>query len=449
MPATVKKLLERRAKLIADARELVNEHGDDDGNLASDHQQSYDRMMADAAKLQKNAKNLQTLEDNEAGLNAPNDDELPPDHPMEQPGRGGNQLTPENRLAVRSYGRNANGTGQYSNIITGTRGSTAYRQAFSNYLAKGEKGLSAERFAALQSDSAEAAGYMVVSEQFAAGLLKELDNLLSVRRYARVHTVREADSLGIRKRTSRANSFSYSTELALPTVDTSLKYGKKVLRPHPMVGEIKISRDLARRSMMPMDQVAMEEMAGDAAEVEETNFLFGDGQNKPLGVFVDSTDGIDSSRDVVTGSNTTFTADGLLNAKYHLKGRYRNSSLGAIRWMFHREAIRDIAKLKDTEGQYLLRVGLGRQQDAAMPEDSVLGIPVDESELAPNTMTAGNYGGILANWRYYEIADALDLEIQRLDELYARSHEIGFIGRLKNDGLPTMAEAFVRLKFGM
>jgi len=38
------------------------------------------------------------------------------------------------------------------------------------------------------------------------------------------------------------------------------------------------------------------------------------------------------------------------------------------------------------------------------------------------------------------------MEVQRLTELYARTNQIGFIGRLKTDGMPVTEEAFARVK---
>ena len=45
-----------------------------------------------------------------------------------------------------------------------------------------------------------------------------------------------------------------------------------------------------------------------------------------------------------------------------------------------------------------------------------------------------------------ELADALDMQVQRLVELYAESNQDGFIGRLECDGMPALEEAFVRVK---
>jgi HK97 family phage major capsid protein len=251
--------------------------------------------------------------------------------------------------------------------------------------------------------------------------------------------VREADTLGIRKRSAKMNTFAWSSELALAAEDTTLAYGKKVLTPHPATGLIKVSRDLLRRAVMPADQIVREEMAIDAAELLEDGYLTGTGAQQPLGVFTASADGINTGRDVSTGNTITeIRADGLIGAKYALKAQYRQAG---PRWLFHRDAVKMISKLKDGEGRYLWLPGLREGES-----DMLLGLPIDESERAPNTFTTGLYVGLLANWQHYWIADALDLEIQVLIELYAATNQVGYIGRLKTDGMPVTEEAFVRVK---
>jgi HK97 family phage major capsid protein len=436
---TPKELREKRASLIAEARKLVDDHGDKDGNLPADRQAAFDRGMDEADKIKVQYETLERLMQAEAGMKLPTGGAQP--DPEDK--AGGERKVP--KISIRSNKRTKTGELVYAEQPAGARGTAEYQNSFSHYLRHGAKGLSAEQFAALQSDDAEQAGYLVASEQFAAELLKEVDDLLFIRQHARIHTVPEADSLGIRKRTSRMNTFDWSSELAVSTEDTSLKFGKKILTPHHLTGQIKVSRDLVRRSVMSVDSIVREEMARDAGEAMEDGYLLGDGAQKPLGVFVASDDGISTARDVITGSQTSILADNLINAKYTLKAQYRNAS---PRWLFHRDAVKIIRKLRTDEGgagtgDYLWQPGL-----QAMEPDMLLGSPIDESERVPNTFTNGLYVGLLATWRYYEIADALDMEIQVLTELYAQTNQIGYIGRLKTDGMPTLEEAFVRLKTG-
>ena len=67
------------------------------------------------------------------------------------------------------------------------------------------------------------------------------------------------------------------------------------------------------------------------------------------------------------------------------------------------------------------------------------------SEYAPNTFTSALYVGIIGDFSNYWIADAIDLEIQRLVELYAETNQTGIIGRASADGAPVLEEAFVRV----
>ena len=444
---TLKQLGEERAKVYAEAQAYQKEHEND---WSDDRQAKFDGMLDDVLDYKKAIDNrraladLQPVADPAASLR---------ENPQTVPGAKGGDGA-ESFVELRDGFDNMRRP-RYVKHEAGMRGSTAYQDGFRHFLktGRGSQGLhmvasdslGPERYAALQSDDAPQAGYLVASEQLAAGILKEVDDLLYIRRYARIHTVREASSLGIRKRTSRMNTFEWSAELEVAPEDTSLKYGKKILTPHHLTGLIKVSRDLVRRSSVSVEGEIRFEFSRDSGEKMEDAYLLGDGVLKPLGVFVPSADGISTARDVQTGAADNFTPDGLQDAKYALKAQYRRGLRGAVRWLMHRDAIKKVAKLKDTTGQPLFRVGIGRMQDGGPPEDELLGFPVDESERVPNTFTTGQYVAILANWNYYEIADALDMEIQVLLEKYAETNQIGYIGRLKTDGMPTLEEAFVRM----
>ena len=67
------------------------------------------------------------------------------------------------------------------------------------------------------------------------------------------------------------------------------------------------------------------------------------------------------------------------------------------------------------------------------------------SEFAPNTLTTGLYVGLLGDFSNYWIADAMDMQVQVLKELYAETNQTGYIGRLETDGMPVLAEAFARV----
>lgn len=444
MAFSIKQLAESRAEAFAKARKINDEHADENGNLPAEHQAAYDAAMKVYSEKTAGLKRAHELAAAEAELLEKRLDEtgkVP--NAADQGAKGGDGA--REMVTVRSYERGERGEIKYvTTPTTSHRAGKEYNAAFNSFLKGGLNNLAPQEFAALRADDSDQAGYLTTPEQFAAGLLKTVDDFCFVRRYATVHQTGGADSLGIRKRTAKLTSFAWSSELAVSTEDSTLAFGKKVLTPHHLTGQIVISRDLLRRSVMPAESIIRDELARNAAEEQEDGFLTGTGDQQPLGVFVASNDGISTSRDSNTGSTTGFTADGILDAKYALKAQYRTGGeRSGARWLFHRDAIKLIAKLKDGNGQYLLHPGRGLTGDEW---DMLVGYPVDESERAPNTFTSNLYGGLLANWRYYEIADSLSMEVQVLFELLARTNQVVYIGRLKCDGMPTLEEAFVRLK---
>jgi HK97 family phage major capsid protein len=60
----------------------------------------------------------------------------------------------------------------------------------------------------------------------------------------------------------------------------------------------------------------------------------------------------------------------------------------------------------------------------------------------------GQYAGLLGDLQHYWIVDALSMQVQRLNELYAETNQVGFIGRLETDGAPVLEKAFVRVQLG-
>jgi HK97 family phage major capsid protein len=330
-------------------------------------------------------------------------------------------------------------TRQQARSLKDLRSSKEYRDAFNKFLLRGKQALSQAEFRDLSTGSDVDGGYLVAPVQMVAELLKNLDDAVYVRSKARKFTLVQAKSLGVIKRTAKMSTWARGTEISTPTKDTSMAFGKRELHPQYMTGLALVSRDLLRNSSLPPEQLIREEMAMNAAEVQEQEFMTGSGAaGAALGVFTASADGISTGRDVSTGNTTTaITFDGLIEAKFSLKPQYRRTA----EWMFHRTAVKQIAKLKDGEGRYIWELS----KQAGEP-DRILGLPYVESEWVPSTFTTGEYVGILANWNYYWIADALDVEIQRLVELYALSNQDGFVGRLKMDAAPQLEEAFARVK---
>ncbi|HYE94458.1 MAG TPA: phage major capsid protein [Terriglobales bacterium] len=282
------------------------------------------------------------------------------------------------------------------------------------------------------------AGALVMPQQMAQGLIKSVDDETFMLSLANVERLTQAESLGIGTLDTDPDDPDWTVELKTGS-QGDLAVGKRELRPHPLAKRVLVSNTLLRRTAGGAEALVNARLAYKFGIAIEKAALTGDGMQKPLGVFTASNDGIPTSRDVTTGNTATaIGADNLFEAKYSIKAAYW-PRLTAI---FHRDAVKQIRKLKDGNGQYLWQPGL----QAGQP-DRIIDTTFKVSEYAPNTFTASKYVGIFGDFKAgYTFAVALDMTIQRLAELYAETNKTGFIGRAELDGMPVLAEAFARMK---
>lgn len=309
---------------------------------------------------------------------------------------------------------------------------------FTRALSGGLSALNDEEQRAMVAGDDKGGGYLISPVKFVTGLLQEVDSAIGFRQKATIHQLTKAASLGVVKLDDDVDDFDWTSELKTGTEDAGLAYGKRALAAYPVGKRVKISRTLIRLSGRDVQGLLMNRIKIKLGQTMEKAYLTGDGQNKPLGVFVPSSDGIPTARDVSEDmAATNFTSDGLISVQESLKSAYKGS------WLFHPDAIKKIRKLKDSDGQYLWQPGLKEGTPSA-----ILGDGYTKSDFCPNTFTSGQYVGMYGDFSYYWIVDALNMAIQVLFELYAEQNQVGYICRYEGDGQPVMAEAFSRIKLG-
>ncbi|MDL1909706.1 phage major capsid protein [Chloroflexi bacterium CFX6] len=393
-----RELLARRAQLITQARAMFEAADAEHRDFTAEEQTNYDAIFDDVAKIDRKIENLRRL--------GTADDAVPNAEP-ERPGSERGGATPQEEAVTRAF------------------------EAFLR------RGAITPELRALQADSDASGGFYTSPQQFVNRLIQSVDDQVFIRQWATPNTVTQAQSLGVPTLAADPADADWTSELGTGNEDTAMSFGKRELHPYPLAKRIKVSNKLLRLSP-DVEALVIQRLAYKFAVAYEKAGMTGSGANQPLGVFTASADGISTGRDVSTDNTTTaFTTDGIKNAKYALKAAYWPRA----KWVFHRDGVKMLAKLKDAENRYLWQNSIQIGQP-----DMLEGIPLFTSEYSPNTFTASQYVGILGDFSFYWTADALDFSIQRLNELYAATNQTGFIGRLESDGMPVLEEAFVRVK---
>lgn len=403
MSDRLKELREKRGKIVTDMRALTDAASTEKRDLSDDELGKHGEMFDECERVGKQ------IEAEERSLHA---SKLIAEREADK-GKKEDRTEPKDEAELRSI-------------------------AFRSWLKTGSLGAEgADEFRAFQAANPTEGGYLVTPEQFVNNLIKALDDAVFIRDLATTYQVPDATSLGAPSLDTDAEDSDWTEELGTGQEEDSIRFGKRVLQPHPMAKRVKISNKLIRQ-VPNAESLITGRLVYKMGITQEKGFMTGDGQKKPLGVFVASSQGISTGRDISTGNSTTaISFDGLIEAKYALKAPY----WAKANWIFHRDAVKQITKLKDGDGQYLWQPSVRDGEP-----DRILALPFRVSEYCPNTFTTGLYVGILGDFSHYWIADALNMQMQRLTELYAETNQIGFIGRLESDGMPVLEEAFARVK---
>lgn len=395
-------LRRQRVGLIAQARELMTKAETEKRDVTAEEQQIFERIMADEAALHQRIEREERVAAREAELKA-------------SQGTVAAQLPPPQAAL----------------------GDTETRAAFGKYLRRGFPGLGESEARTLQATVDPLGGFVVAPQYFVRELIQAVDDMVFIRRAATKHTVERAETLGVPTMDADLLDADWTSELATGTMDTALRIGKRELAPSPLAKRVRISNRLLRQSPIDIEALVRSRLAYRFAITEERAFLTGSGTNQPLGLFTASTQGISVARDTVAGTATNYTFEGLIRCKYALKQRYHHRAA----WLIHRAGVERIALLQNTQGEFLWRESVRVGEP-----DRLLGFPIHTSEFVPAVFTTGQYVGMLGDYSFYWLVDAMNTQVQRLTELYAESNEVGFIARRELDGMPVLEEAFVRAR---
>lgn len=191
---------------------------------------------------------------------------------------------------------------------------------------------------------------------------------------------------------------------------------------------IKVSEELLNDSVFDLENYISKEFARRIGAKEEEAFFIGDGKGKPLGILAD-TGGAETG--VTAASATAITSDEIIDLFYSLKAPYRKNAV----FILNDSTIKVLRKLKDNNGQYLWQPSL-----VSGTPDTLLGKAVKTSTYMPATV-AGAKSIAFGDFKHYWIADRQGRSFKRLNELYAATGQVGFLGSQRVDGRLILGES--------
>ena len=384
-------LREKRAKLWNDTKAFLDSHRDGDGMVSAEDNATYEKMEADVVALGKEIERLER----QAAI----------DRELDQPTASPLVSAPIARTPEQKAGR----------------ASVEYKKAFWNQM-RGRS--SYEIRNALQVGELSEGGY-TVPDEFDKQLIEGLEDENIMR--GLVHIIRTGSGEHkIPIVASHGTGSWVEEEQQIPESDDA--FSQVTLTAHKFATMIRISRELLNDSAFDLAAYISHEFVRRAGAAEEQAILTGDDSHKPIGLLHDT---LGAQVGVTTASATAITADELIDMQHSLKSGYRRKAV----WIMNDATISAIRKLKDGQGQYIWQPGIKEGAPDMLFNQRVL-----MSNYMPLIAT-GNKVILYGDFSYYWLAEREGRTLERLNELYAVTDQVGFKMTERLDGRLILPEA--------
>ena len=394
---TVNEMRVKRAKVWEQTKDFLDSHRSKNGTLSAEDEAVYNKMEQEIVDLGKEIDRQERLDAMEREMRVPTSSPL--------------TEKPASAKASEKVGR----------------ATDEYKKNFWNAMRM--KAPTSEILNALQVGTDSEGGYLVPDE-FERTLIESLEEENIFRRIAKVIQSNSGDkkipivaSKGSAAWVDEEGTYGESDDV----------FGQTSLGAYKLGTLIKISEELLNDSAFDMESYIAKEFAHRIGAKEEEAFFSGDGTGKPTGILA-ATGGAEVG--LTTAGATAITADEVIDLYFSLRVPYRKNAV----WIMNDATVSAIRKLKDGQGQYLWEPSL-----VSGTPHKILGREVITSPYMP-TIAAGKKTIAFGDFSYYWIADRQGRIFKRLNELYATTGQVGFIGNQRVDGKLILPEAIKVLK---
>jgi len=270
---------------------------------------------------------------------------------------------------------------------------------------------------------------MVPTER-SARVIKKVYETSALRSFATVETISGKEL--VIPRDEGEFGYGWIGETEAPTETTTSQFGESKIAVHEMYAEPRATQQMLEDAGFDIEGWIDRKVGEKFGRVEAAAFFTGTGVNKPRGLltYAAGTSGA-TIEQIASGAAAAVTADGLYNLVFSLKDYYTANA----RFMMKRTTVRDVLKLKDSDGQYMWQMG---DIKAGVPA-TLLGYPVTRAEDMP-TVEASALAIAFGDFaEAYTIVDRLGITLLR-DNLTAKPY-VKFYNRRRVGGAVVNFEA--------
>lgn len=414
------KLREDRQRLIKEAREL-NERGTDEAPLTNDDHAKVMELLNRAEGIGRDlvredelrkAENVPTLPESQR---RERDEERAGDAAALLGGGPGEQR--EKRTTLEQYAEALNG------YMRG--GMLELPQEQRQILRRGQVIWSEAERRAMSVGTDAAGGYTVFEDQrFASMVIEGLKQWGGViQAGADVTITTDGADLPYNADDDTSNVASIVAEGGSHAGGADMSFSQVILEAYNYSSlVVLVSWQLLQDARVDIEALLAQRIGIRHGRGQNAHFTTGTGTGQPRGVMTAATNGVTAA----TGNTTSIPADDIPTTIHSVDPAYRTPM---AKWMMHDNTALAIRLLKDSNNNYLWRDALN-----GGPEIPRLGgyEVVINNDVA--VMAANAYSAAFGDFSAYKIRRVGGLRIMRLEERYADTGQVGFIGWMRTDG---------------
>lgn len=395
---TKQELMEKRAKLVADAQAILKQE-----KMSKEDEQKFDRLMADADELKTQIDRVERVENVERELN-------------ERSTQSAGRLHISEDEAREQAGRRVS--------------------AFTNWMRYGRAGLNDQdrnalnplwvpdprmgavpQIRAAQSVGTGSAGGFAVPDELMRPLVEAMKFFGGMRQVSTIVPTGTGADLPIPTDNDTTVVGEIITENSAHN-EGDVTLGQVVLQSFLYSSKIvRVSVQLLQDSSFDIAAWLGRKFGQRLGRIQNTHFTTGDGASKPRGVVTASTEG------KKTASATAITYDEIVDLMHSVDPAYQANG----RFMFNFSTLGAVRKLKDTAN-----MPVWAPMAAGLP-DSILGRPYTVNQDIASIATAQKTA-LYGDFSNYHIRDAGSVVLLRLEERYADFAQVGFLAFQRSDG---------------